>query len=78
VDIIKIVLHDLKLWTGLSQLIKTTKPLVNAIGNLESWEASLADCMLGFIHCAHAMTRLQLKDNEDVGFWLHVKAVFNQ
>jgi hypothetical protein len=52
--------------------------LVDAIGNLETREASLADCMLEFIRCTRTMTHLQLDDDEDIGFWLHAKAVFNQ
>ncbi|KAI6017512.1 hypothetical protein EDC04DRAFT_2943100, partial [Pisolithus marmoratus] len=48
-DIVKIVLHDWTYWRGLEQFIRTTKFLVDAIGNIESCKASLADCMLELI-----------------------------
>jgi len=48
-DVVKIVLADPDYWPRLKQLIKTMKPIVDTIGNLESREASLADCMLEFI-----------------------------
>ncbi len=78
VDVVKTVIYDVDYWTLLNQLIKINKPLVDAIGNLESREANLADCMLEFIRCARAMTRLELEDGEDSGFFYHAKAVFNR
>ncbi|KIN93549.1 hypothetical protein M404DRAFT_11402 [Pisolithus tinctorius Marx 270] len=48
-DVIDIVLHKWSYWMYLEQLIKTVKPLVDAIGNLESCQASLTDCMLELI-----------------------------
>jgi len=51
-DILNIMLHDLEYWQQPNQLIKVTKLLVNAIGNLESQEASLANCMLELIRYA--------------------------
>lgn len=71
------MLHDRTFWQWLDQLIKTVKPIVNAIGNLESREVSLADCMLEFIHCARMMLRLPLDEGDDIGFQMHAKAVFN-
>lgn len=63
----------------LNQFVKTTKPLIDAIGNLESRQATLADCMLELIRCARTMTRLVLvPDEEDVGFWMKAKSVFNR
>ena len=77
-DVIKTVLHDGEFWTCLAQLIKTTKPLVDVIGNIECHEASLADCMLKFIWCVYTMTCLELDDEDNIGFWLCAKSVFNQ
>ncbi|EJF63824.1 hypothetical protein DICSQDRAFT_145296 [Dichomitus squalens LYAD-421 SS1] len=65
-------------WPAIAQFIRTVKPLVDAIGNVESRDATLADCMLELIRCARAMTRLTLHDSDEVGFWLHSKAVFNR
>lgn len=78
-DVVTTILHDTQVWHRLNQLIKTTKPIVDAIGNLESRESSLADCMLELIRCARAMVRLRLDpDEDDVGFWMHAKSVFNR
>ena len=76
-DIIKIVLADPDYCPRLKQLIKTMKPIVDTIRNLESHEACLADCMLEFIQCAHQMQRVQFEEGEDIGFWTHAKSVFN-
>ena len=65
-------------WPAVSQFIRTVKPLVDAIGNVESRDATLADCMLELIRCARTMSRLTLTDDENVGFWLHTKKVFNR
>jgi hypothetical protein len=40
------ILTDPEYWHRLNQLIKTCKLLVDAIGNLESCDATLANCML--------------------------------
>lgn len=78
-DVVETVLHDQFYWKHLEQLVKTTKFLVDAIGNIESRQASLADCMLELIRCARRMSQLQLDPaDDDVGFWQHVKAVFNR
>ncbi|KAG2068798.1 hypothetical protein BDR04DRAFT_1232592 [Suillus decipiens] len=52
--------------------------IVDAIGNPESRDAILADCMLELIRCARQMMCLQLEDGEDINFWMHAKAVFNR
>ncbi|KAF9231952.1 ribonuclease H-like domain-containing protein, partial [Melanogaster broomeanus] len=78
-DVIETILHDRFYWKRLEQLVKTTKSLVDAIGNVESRRASLADCMLELIRCAKHMSQLQLDPtDDDVGFWQHTKAVFNR
>jgi hypothetical protein len=73
-DVVDTVLHDRNFWPRIDQLIKTTKPIVDAIGNLECREASLADCMLELIRCARVMGRLQIDDGDDLGFHMHAKA----
>ena len=78
-EIIEIILHDRQFWPQLNQLINTVKPLVDAIGNLESQEVSLADCMLEFIRCAQVMSQLKFDgDGDEVGFWMHAKSAFNR
>ncbi|KIK19779.1 hypothetical protein PISMIDRAFT_658638 [Pisolithus microcarpus 441] len=59
-DVIDIVVHDLEFWPAMDQLIKTTKPLVDTIGNCKSCEASLASCMLELICCARKMSQLRI------------------
>ncbi|KAF9243739.1 ribonuclease H-like domain-containing protein [Melanogaster broomeanus] len=77
-NVVETVLHDRFYWKHLEQLVKTTKFLVDAIGNVESRQASLADCMLELIRCAKRMSQLQLDPDDNVGFWQHAKAVFNR
>ena len=76
-EVINTLIHDPNYWSCLEQLIKTCKPLVDAIGNLESRDADLADCMLELIRCAWQMLRISLEPDEDAGFWVHAKGVFN-
>ena len=73
-----VITHGGTFWPTISQFIRTVKPLVDAIGNVESREATLADCMLELIRCARTISRLTLTDDENVGFWLHAKKVFNR
>ncbi|KAG2740216.1 hypothetical protein P692DRAFT_201842526 [Suillus brevipes Sb2] len=78
-DVITTVLYDLLYWKRLEQIVLTVKSLVDAIGNLESRQASLADCMLELLCCSQKMSQLTCDSNEhDLGFWLHAKSVFNQ
>lgn len=77
-DVINIAVRDEKYWRILAQIIKICKPLVDVIGNLESRDANLADCMLELIWCARDMFRIQLEPEDDIGFWTHAKAVFNR
>ncbi|KAG2055818.1 hypothetical protein BDR06DRAFT_981777 [Suillus hirtellus] len=74
--VVATVLHDLQYWKLLNQLVKTLKFLIDAIGNLESWEATLTDCMLELIRCARQMSQLKLNaDDDDTGFWMHAKSL---
>lgn len=76
-DVIDLITSNASYWKILQQFIKTCKPIVDAIGNLESRNVTLADCMLELIRCARGMEQLVLDDGEDVGFWEHAKQVFN-
>ncbi|KAJ3501877.1 hypothetical protein NMY22_g18775 [Coprinellus aureogranulatus] len=76
-DVVAIV-GDPFFWRKLQQLIKVCKPTVDAIGDLETRDANLADCMLTFIRIARDMMCLEIKPGESVEFWLHAKTVFNR
>ncbi|KAF9235775.1 hypothetical protein BU15DRAFT_89437 [Melanogaster broomeanus] len=56
-DVIETILHDRFYWKRLEQLVKTTKSLVDAIGNL--------------IHCAKHMSQLQLDPTDDDAVFNH-------
>ncbi|KAF5337770.1 hypothetical protein D9758_016627 [Tetrapyrgos nigripes] len=76
-DIVHLVLHDDTFWDWLNQLLQVIKPLVDVIGNLEARDTNLADCMLELIRCAHHMNKLVFEPDDNYGFFLHAKAVFN-
>ncbi|EMD30600.1 hypothetical protein CERSUDRAFT_127775 [Gelatoporia subvermispora B] len=50
------------------------KPIVDAIGNLESRDASLADCMLELIWAERAIARLPITATDDADFAAHAKS----
>ncbi|KAJ6470538.1 ribonuclease H-like domain-containing protein, partial [Mycena sanguinolenta] len=77
-DVISTVLHDATFWPLLRQLTRVTKPIVDAIGNCESRQATLADCMLQLIRCARTMSTMVLEENEDEGFLTHAKETFDR
>ena len=76
-DVINIIQSPLY-WQQVEQLIKTVKPIVDAIGNLESREANLADCMLELIRCARHMYQVTVDDGDDITFLNHAKLTFNR
>ncbi|KAJ7735342.1 ribonuclease H-like domain-containing protein [Mycena metata] len=76
--IIQIVIHTPKFWSLLTQLTRITKPIVDAIGNCESRQATLADCMLELIRCARTMSKMRVEENEDQGFLKHAKETFDR
>jgi hypothetical protein len=75
-DVINIVQNP-AYWQQVEQLLKTVKPIVDAIGNLESREANLADCMLELIRCAQHMYQVRIDDGDDIIFLNYAKLVFN-
>ncbi|KAJ7789246.1 hypothetical protein B0H14DRAFT_2627407, partial [Mycena olivaceomarginata] len=77
-DVITTVLHDPNFWPLLRQLIRITKPIVDALGNCESRQATLADCMLQLIRCARTMSKMVCEDDEHEGFLTHAKKVFDR
>ncbi|KAF7351528.1 DUF659 domain-containing protein [Mycena sanguinolenta] len=77
-DVISTVLYTAEFWPLLNQLTQITKPLVDAIGNCESRQATLADCMLELIRFARTMSKMVLDDDEDEGFLVHAQATFDR
>lgn len=75
-EVVKTVLEP-EFWILLKQFHRTVAPIVDAIGNLESREANLADCMLELIKCARNFIRLELTQGESADFWAHAKITFN-
>ncbi|KAF7364213.1 DUF659 domain-containing protein [Mycena sanguinolenta] len=56
-----------------AQRFKITLGLKNAIGNSESRQTTLADCMLELIRCTRSMSKMELEENEDGEFLTHAK-----
>lgn len=71
------IICDYHHWDLTDQLIRFCKPLVDAIGNLESRNVSLADCMLELLWCAQHMIRVECLDTDDIDFTYHAKRTFN-
>ncbi|KAG1787732.1 ribonuclease H-like domain-containing protein, partial [Suillus plorans] len=76
-EVINTILNDLPYWRLLEQIVTTVKFIVDAVGNLKSRQASLADCMLELLRCAKQMSQLACEQDYHVGFWLHARSVFN-
>ncbi|KAF8152850.1 hypothetical protein K438DRAFT_2078975, partial [Mycena galopus ATCC 62051] len=76
-DVIAIVLNTPEFWPLLNQLTRITKPVIDALGNCESRQATLADCMLQLIQCARTMLKTVLEEGEDAGFLAHAKSTFD-
>lgn len=77
-DIILMVTRDLTHWDLTNQFIRFCKPLVDAIGNLESRDATLADCMLELLRCAKHLNEIENLPTDDTGFTQHARTTFNQ
>jgi hypothetical protein len=77
-DIVTIVLCDAEFWPAIEQEIKVMKPIIDLIADEESHNLSLTSYMLGLIWLAKTISQLPIEDGDDVDFWQHTKAVFNQ
>ncbi|KAJ6611955.1 ribonuclease H-like domain-containing protein [Mycena sp. CBHHK59/15] len=77
-DVLETILRTPTFWPLLNQLIRVAKPVVDAIGNCESRQTTLTDCMLELLRCAHSMSKMELGDDEDAGFLDHAKATFDR
>ncbi|KAF8973343.1 ribonuclease H-like domain-containing protein [Flammula alnicola] len=75
-DVVSTV-FDLSRWQLTDQLIRICKPLVDIIGDIESRDATLADCMLQLIWAHQAVLNTPLIDGDDPLFTDHAKRVLN-
>ncbi|KAF9531576.1 hypothetical protein CPB83DRAFT_833272 [Crepidotus variabilis] len=69
-DVITTV-FDLQRWDLTDQLIRICKPLVDVIGNIESRDSNLADCMLELIWAHREVNGVMHQDGDDPGFAKH-------
>ncbi|CDO76419.1 hypothetical protein BN946_scf184925.g6 [Trametes cinnabarina] len=76
-DVIKAVI-DPAHWQCNAQLIRMCKPLIDAIGNLESWDMTLADCTLELIDTACQVATLTIEQTDDLGFTWHAQHIIRK
>ena len=68
---------DVQWWKLTDQLIRVCKPLVDIIGDVESRDASLADCMLQMIWAHRQIKKLPHIPGDDSEFLRHAQRVVN-
>ncbi|KJA25135.1 hypothetical protein HYPSUDRAFT_183073 [Hypholoma sublateritium FD-334 SS-4] len=66
---------DLQRWRLTDQLIRICKPLVDIIGDIESRDSSLADCMLQLIWAHREVTRALPIEGDNLEFTSHANRV---
>lgn len=66
---------DLQHWQLTDQLIRICKPIVDIIGDIESRDASLADCMLQLIWAHREVTRAVPIEGDNLAFTSHANRV---
>lgn len=75
-DVVQTV-FNLSRWKLTDQLIRICKPLVDIIGDVESRDATLADCMLQLIWAHRAIVNAPVVEGDDPAFTEHAKNVLN-
>lgn len=70
-DVIEIVVLNNGHWDINRQIIDICKPLVDIIGNIESRDANLADCMVELIDAYRTVLNLPLKETYNIDFYNH-------
>ena len=68
-------IFDLERWNLTDQLIRICKPLVDIIGDVESRDANLADCMLQLIWAYRTVQRVTHQEGDDPEFARHAMEV---
>jgi len=74
-DVIEIVVLNREHWDLNQQIIDICKPLVNIIGNVESRDANLADCMIELLDAYRSVLKLPIQETYDVEFYNHAVRV---
>ena len=74
-DVIETVIMNENHWNLNQQIIDICKPLVDIIGNVESRDANLADCMVELIDAYRNVLNLHIQDTYDVEFYNHAVGV---
>ena len=74
-DVIEIVILNNNHWDFNQQIIDICKPLVDIIGNVESRDANLADCMVKLIDAYRTVLNLPIKETYNVDFYNHAVRV---
>ncbi|KAG7098891.1 hypothetical protein E1B28_000791 [Marasmius oreades] len=77
-EVVTIILMDNACWTYLAQTIKVVKPVVDMIGDCESRQATLADCMLQLLSTTRTLSEMRCEGNKDPAFLNHARAVFDK
>lgn len=60
------------------QLLWVCKPLVDAIGNIEEWQVSLAHCVLKLLKVARMLHKMKAEDREDASFLEYARQTLNK
>jgi hypothetical protein len=74
-DIVELVVVNRGHWDLNQQIIDICKPLIDIIGNVESRDANLADCMVELIDAYRRVLNLPIQETYDVGFYNHAISV---
>lgn len=77
-EVIETVIRMDNFWDILAQLIRIVKPLADGIGNLESRNINLADCVLEMLRCARTLAGVKLEEGDSEDFLSHARNVFNR
>ncbi|KAF9256993.1 hypothetical protein L218DRAFT_1021215, partial [Marasmius fiardii PR-910] len=77
-DVIVIVLSKDGCWGYLSQVINVVKLIVDMIGNCESCQTTLADCMLQLLSIVWSLSVMTCEEGEDQEFLNHTCRVFDK
>jgi hypothetical protein len=65
-------------WHMNRQYIRYCKPIVDAIGNLESRDATLADCVIEVLKCARTINQITVETTDNMSFAIHATTTFNE
>jgi len=69
------IIRNSQHWDKTAQIVRYCQPIVDAIGRIESRDASLADCMLELLCCGTTLAKIYLRVDfgDSLEFSLHAK-----